>query len=193
MTTVLCCVVGCTTPAKYRGKRLCNRHYLRIWKRGTTELPTKPTVRQQIEAAVFVDEEGCWRWLDSVSPNGYGRIGVEYAHRLAFEEFVGPIPDGMTIDHLCRVKTCCNPDHLEAVSLRENILRSEGPSAINARLTRCQRGHEFTAENTYIAPSGRRQCRACIRLRKQRAAGQAWDNEADEATDCACSVAGHAS
>ena len=82
------------------------------------------------------------------------------AHRFAYTEAKGAIEDGLTIDHLCRVKACVNPSHLEAVTLRTNILRGENTAAKNARKTHCHRGHPFNEENTYRVPGGRA-CRQC--------------------------------
>ena len=120
-----------------------------------------------------VDQRGpdeCWPWLASTTSHGYGTLrlwptGALTAHRVAYELAYGEIPEGLTIDHLCRNRICCNPYHLEAVSLHENILRGNGRSAINARKTHCIRGHRFSAENTYITPNGRRQRRTCKRER----------------------------
>lgn len=92
------------------------------------------------------------------------RSSWRYLHRLKFEEWSGkPIPDGMTLDHLCRNRACCNPHHLEVVSLRENLLRGVGPSAMNARKTTCPSGHEYSESNTYHKKNGSRQCKACQR------------------------------
>lgn len=108
----------------------------------------------------------CWLWVGAVLPNGYPRFnhGSGYAHRVAYEMWVGPIPAGMTIDHMCNVKRCVNPAHLRVASNRENILRSNGPAALNARKTHCKHGHEFTTQNT-IAGTRRgnptRECRIC--------------------------------
>lgn len=111
---------------------------------------------------------GCWMWTASViQANGYGQFnagphkGMMLAHRFAYELMVGPIPDGLQLDHLCRNKLCVNPDHLEPVSQRVNILRSESFPAVNARKTHCTHGHEFTEENTRIRKQGWRSCKAC--------------------------------
>ena len=87
----------------------------------------------------------------------------KYAHRLAYENIAGPIPYGLTLDHLCRNPTCVNPWHLEAVSQRENVLRGNSPMARQARQTRCKRGHDFTESNTWRKPSrpNHRECRIC--------------------------------
>ena len=110
----------------------------------------------------------CWNWTASKWSNGYGMFWGEDqkltpAHRFGYELAHGPIPEGLVIDHLCRNTLCVNPDHLEAVTERENILRGTGASAKHARATHCIHGHEFTPENTYVYPSGRRKCRACKR------------------------------
>lgn len=127
-----------------------------------------------------VDRTGeCWLWTGRGDAGGYGRVHYDgrdgYAHRLAYELLVGAIPDGLVIDHLCRVRNCVNPAHLEVVTQRENILRSDGAGAVNARKTHCKRGHEFTPENTIRIAQGRN-CRTCLRMlqrewaRKRRAA-----------------------
>ena len=111
-----------------------------------------------------VDDRGCWIWQLSVFPTGYGRAvrrgRTLLAHRVSYEEHVGPIPEGLTLDHLCEVHRCVNPAHLEAVSLVENIRRGRGWAGVNARKTECNRGHEYTPENT-LTNRGRRRCRTC--------------------------------
>lgn len=119
-------------------------------------------------------DSSCWLWSGYLKPNGYASMYVndsarkEYAHRVAYELFKCPIPDGMDIDHLCRVRHCVNPDHLEAVTRKVNVGRSPimgNPRNKNA--THCIRGHELSGENLYVKPNGRRICRTCRRLRQK--------------------------
>jgi hypothetical protein len=103
---------------------------------------------------------GCWLWTASLSTNGYGQISVAnrpvFAHRLSYEMLVGPIPKGLELDHLCRVRHCCNPAHLEPVTHVMNLRRSPLVTS-----THCKKGHEFTPGTTYVRPSGGRLCRIC--------------------------------
>lgn len=91
-------------------------------------------------------ENGCWEWAGSRQHDGYGVIRrdktADMAHRLMYERSKGPVPDGMHLDHLCRNPWCVNPDHLEAVPPRVNILRGVGASAVNAKRIKCKHGHE---------------------------------------------------
>lgn len=111
--------------------------------------------------------EGCWEWTGSKLRSGYGQFTVDgklmYVHRFSYELHIGPIPDGLVIDHLCRNTSCVNPAHLEAVTDRTNILRGTAPAARNAARTHCVHGHEFTAENTQVDRDGHRKCKTCRR------------------------------
>lgn len=115
--------------------------------------------------------EACWEWRGSIDHGGYGQYRhnerTTSAHRYAYENRVGPIPAGMTIDHLCRNRACVRPDHLEAVTQRTNLLRGQTKAAENARKTTCPQGHDYTPENTYTPPSGGRQCKQCRSDRKR--------------------------
>jgi hypothetical protein len=107
----------------------------------------------------------CWNWTGFLNEGGYGRFTVDdrrvLAHRYAFELLVGPIPAGLTLDHLCRNRACVNPAHLEPVTRAENTRRGVRPVIV--RVTHCMYGHEYTDENTYWRGK-RRACRACHAL-----------------------------
>lgn len=135
------------------------------------------TFAQRLESAVIrfndgamvsINEHGfCWFWTGSLGAKGYARFRNEhgkkvFVHRWAYELMVGPIPEGLTIDHLCRKTNCCNPEHLEPVTDLENIARGTQGKKQRDK-THCYKGHEFTQENTYVNPKGHRACRICSR------------------------------
>jgi hypothetical protein len=125
----------------------------------------------------------CWNWTGA-TVRGYGQFSRDYlknaegkwrtktvrAHRHAYETLVGPIPEGLTIEHECKNRGCVRPGpgHCVPLTRGENSLAGEGPAAQNARKTHCAAGHEFTAENTHIRKEGHRECRACARDRARR-------------------------
>lgn len=123
-----------------------------------------------------MQENGCWDWVGAVTRGGYGTVWVAgkqkvcRAARFYYEKEVGPIPDGLTIDHLCRNHLCVNPAHLEAVTNRENGLRGYGVGALNARKTHCKYGHPLSGDNLYKlwrrdVRAYERVCRECRRRR----------------------------
>lgn len=122
-------------------------------------------VHERFMAKVDRRPDGCWVWTACRVWNGYGQFRVAgktvYAHRFAYELLVGPIPDGLELDHLCRNRACVNPSHLEVVDSRTNTLRGDGPAAQNARKTHCAHGHELTLENIWRSGRNSRLCRAC--------------------------------
>ena len=118
-------------------------------------------------------ESACWVWQGARQPNGYARMGRygkgHLAHRFMYEQHIGPIPDGLVLDHLCRVRECVNPAHLEPVTHVENSARGvdvgkrRNPPTL---ATHCRNGHEYTPANTHHATRGR-VCRACHRDRER--------------------------
>jgi hypothetical protein len=110
---------------------------------------------------------GCWLWIGAVQSSGYGNFGTDgknyLAHRVSYTERRGPIPEGMTIDHKCRTRSCVNPDHMEVVPFKENLRRR------NAAKTHCKNGHPLAGDNAYIRPDGLgRGCRECRRQANER-------------------------
>lgn len=127
-----------------------------------------------LESKISKVPGGCWLWTASITDTGYGNIRIKKvlykAHRIVYELLKGPITE-QTLDHLCRVRSCVNPDHLEPVSMRENLLRGQGMSGRHARQTHCAYGHEFTPENTQVIRRRTRDVveRACKICQKRRA------------------------
>ena len=119
---------------------------------------------------------GCWLWFGSGTQNGYGQFWIssrrsQVAHKFLYESIHGPIGHGLNLDHLCRVRCCVNPNHLEPVTRAENLRRSpirtagaQASAKARAAQSHCKRGHEFTQENTYLN-QGKRYCMDCRRLR----------------------------
>ena len=108
--------------------------------------------------------DGCWEWTGKVATTGYGRIKIDGrehgAHRVAYRLAFGEIPEGLQVHHRCENRRCVRPEHLEAVTIRTNVLLGRGITAVQARQRQCKRGHEFTPANTYVH-RGLRHCRAC--------------------------------
>jgi len=182
-----CSIDGCDRAALARG--WCRAHY------GRWERHGDPSVGGRVLSSTLSSEERFWLKVDKNGPTpghrpelgscwvrtaklkaGYSYIADSsgrqvVAHRFAYELLVGPIPEGLELDHLCRNRACVKvtpddhgPAHLEPVTKRENILRGEGMGARHARQTHCKRGHPFDEANTYWW-NGYRACRTCRRER----------------------------
>lgn len=148
-----------------------------------TDTPIARLRERQVENFVakirFSDE--CWLWTAARTPRGYPVFGAKRAHRVAYEMFVGPIPKGMTLDHLCHTRSttcpggracwhraCVNPDHLEPVSAVENVMRGLSFAPANASRTHCVAGHEFSPANTRLRPYKGGVKRVCVECRNRR-------------------------
>jgi hypothetical protein len=168
---------------KGTGRGLCKACYLR-WYRTVGKAPRTPP---EDRFWAKVNKDGpipehrpdlgpCWIWTGAKIKHGYGHFRLNrksiLAHRVAYEWLVGPIPEGLEPDHLCRVPSCVNPGHIEPVTQRENVLRGTSFAALNARKTHCPHGHEYTPENTrvQVKPNGARGrfCRACSNAKNRR-------------------------
>ena len=131
------------------------------------------TTQERINSKVAMDPmSGCHLWIGAANASGYGQMHHDgktaYAHRVNYELHKGKIPDGLALDHLCRVPCCVNPAHLEPVSFRENVLRGIGPSAREAKQTHCIHGHPLSGENLYLRKDmNGRHCKTCHRERQR--------------------------
>ncbi|MEV4246982.1 HNH endonuclease signature motif containing protein [Streptosporangium canum] len=179
MSQRICVAEDCDREAVRYQKTLCKMHDSRRRRNGDLNADRRYRASAEMAASRFwakVDKGGplgCWIWTASINPGGYGQFIVYDAdkkrglpipaHRVAWQLVRGSIPQDLYIDHLCRTRNCVNPEHLEPVTNKVNILRGISPAAISARKTHCIRGHEFTPENTYRPARGGRQCRTCRR------------------------------
>lgn len=140
---------------------------------GTPSLPNfldPRLIKQHWNKIVPEPNSGCWLWIGATGPTGYGHMNIQgrtqYPHRVLYELFIGPISRGLTIDHRCRTRCCCNPAHLEPVSQHENCIRGRGSKST------CIHGHALDEKNTRIATTSRtvnaRFCRQCDAQRARR-------------------------
>lgn len=121
---------------------------------------------EKLQANIKVDKHtNCWVWMAWRSHDGYGRMRLgkkkPFVHRVMYELIKGKIKLGLFIDHLCRNRACCNPDHLEPVTLKVNILRGDSFSAQKARQTHCKYNHPLSGDNLVITKDGHRHCKIC--------------------------------
>lgn len=170
MTT--CSIDGCGRDGEIiRG--WCEMHYHRWTRHGDPAVrlvggrPAADPHRRALAKFAVGDE--CWLWTGTTNPAGYGQLSRRrpgpsvLAHRFIYEWLVGPIPEGLELDHLCRVHSCVRPDHLEPVTHAENMRRS---LAYRTHKTHCPQGHPYDEANTYVY-RGRRNCRACAVARSR--------------------------
>lgn len=120
------------------------------------------TLPTRFASRIHADPEGCWLWTGPTDSHGYAQTRRDgLIHRATYVEAKGPIPHTLELDHLCRVRHCVNPNHLEPVTHRENVLRGDGIAAIAAQATHCPAGHPYAGRNLVIFADGKRRCRAC--------------------------------
>ena len=166
-----CTIDGCDRIE--RCAKVCDMHYQRLRRCGSAELPATPTneelfwakVNQQAPPPADRPELGsCWTrnaWVNSDTGYAFwqvGRHGKTTAHRYSYELVYGSIPPELHIDHLCRVRTCVRPSHLEAVTPAENARRA---ASVRIRKTHCPKGHEYAGANLYVTGKNQHVCRIC--------------------------------
>lgn len=169
----VCSVSSCGGPTHARG--WCGKHYRR-WRRTGDPVGVRPLGRAKVDPIesfskrITVTATGCWQWTGALTRDGYGVMTVDRrpyrAHRFSYEAYVGTIPGGLELDHLCRNRACVRPSHLEPVTAQLNQRRGFSPTGINSRAEQCGRGHAFTEANIlWMSSRGRprpyRRCRAC--------------------------------
>lgn len=181
-TKATCSIDGCERPARSGKTEFCNMHHIR-WQRHGDPLFTlriKGDLEARIESKIDrATAAPCHKWLGKPNRRNYGTIQHDgrpfLIHVFLWRRKNGPIPLGMTLDHVCHNEAdppcllgddcphrlCVNLDHLVVKSNRDNVLAGNGPTAVNARKTHCVHGHEFTGANTIITGNGYRRCRAC--------------------------------
>lgn len=181
--TCLGCEREMLTRKNHAARGLCKSCYMKRWRKAISAgyEPQRKPVDGTVYVETLPDYPGCLLWTGAVEKDGYGRLADHTpAHRYVYELHVGPIPEGLTLDHLCHTndetcpggpcehRRCVNPEHLEPVTLRENLRRGRSPSGVNARKTHCVAGHELVGENVYLW-RGQRLCRACQSRRSHEA------------------------
>lgn len=187
----VCVIEGC--DARHYARGWCRPHYAKNYRAGLSPL-VHESAEARFERLHEKRGDGCWHWTGTLSAAGYGVLDAQghwIAHRWAYEHFVGPIPDGLDLDHTCHNpaldcpggaeclhRRCVNPAHLEPVTRRENLARSRHTPAGRPPSTECAKGHPLEGDNLYFDSDGRRRCRACTRAwgkngRDRRAAARA--------------------
>jgi hypothetical protein len=155
---------------QYNKGRIPSAESRRKMSESRTLPPDRERDARRVLSKVGADTNGCWPWNGSLDTHGYGQIKIQgkmhLAHRWVYTFYRGPIPEGLVLDHLCRVPRCENPEHLEPVTHQENCIRGIGPA--KSRKSHCPRGHPYTPENSYLVKDGSRECRTCRRARSKK-------------------------
>ena len=141
-----------------------------------TGIYKRPSIKERLFKSFKINKKtGCWEWQLSINTFGYGQIRVNNPrsmrkpHRIMYELMKGKIPKKLSLDHLCRNRACINPDHLEVVTNKENILRGVGITAQNAKKTHCKRGHRLSGKNLFFyKKANQRMCRTCNYIRNKK-------------------------
>ena len=149
--------ISCDAAVYIIKSQRCKRCYMALWRAKNCTPKTMPTALQRFESKCEKTET-CWIWKAAKNPKGYGRFDGTYAHRWSYQHYKRKIPAGWQIDHLCKVTSCVNPDHLEAVTLEENLRRQHGDRYMNSM---CIHGHVKSWVN------GRMRCYDCQSIRKK--------------------------
>ncbi len=180
MSEKVTCTVGPCERVVYC-REMCLGHYWRVQRHGDPQafVPLRPQSKRPIgdrfwEKVIVGMPHECWPWRAFINDFGYAQFDTSHAHRTSWELAVGPIPDGLQIDHLCHNfdetcnrgvaclhRSCVNPWHLDPRTPLENTRSGRTTAALLAARTHCKNGHEFTPENTRIRKDGSRACRAC--------------------------------
>lgn len=166
---VLCALEGCTRPRQSGRRYWCSMHSSRLYRTGSVgqveATRVMGTAAERLAAYTVTMPSGCIEWTGSRDKLGYGHMAFNgrpaLVHRVNYELFVGPIPDGLVLDHLCRNPPCVNPEHLEAVTQGENINRGKSHVALNRFKTHCPHGHPYSGDNLISRRVGSRACRTC--------------------------------
>lgn len=170
------CPAGHSYAEHGRPCRICGRDATRRH-RARNGVPFVGLTDEERFVALVRVTATCWFWLGSTNRSGHGQFSVGgkmvKAHRWAYEFFVGPIPDGLVIHHLCGNESCVNPDHLKPITARENTLLGNGAPAKYARATSCRNGHPYTEATMFIDYEGYRKCRLCEQITSERHTEQA--------------------
>lgn len=168
-----CSIEECDLPVANKG--MCNKHYLRVYRYGDPNF--RKLVRGPLEERLFahriVTATGCWEYSGWHKPGDYKRMTLDYGtvavHIVAYQLLVGPVPNGLELDHLCFNKACWNPTHLEPVTRSENLRRAFAHKP-RPKPTHCQKSHELTPANIWVEPrNGKRHCRICLKVTQHNA------------------------